>query len=419
MDVVFVPGGMRFSAHVDAGVERALRAARHSVRTLCRECLATVGQGALADVKADLLLTVHGRRFPHALLKGARGIRAKAVWLLDEPQEVDLSERYSRHFDVVFSNDRNTCGVHGPHKTWYLPLAADPSIHLPVGGSQRRDASAAGLSPLPADGEAVSCFLAGEPYRLPSPHGSDAPGVLRRLGRALRLGASALESVSEEQLCDVAFVGGILPERANLLDQAYHLGGDLSWRVVGPDRWHQPVSFRLVWDNGTVSHQEYVGAVRSARILLDIPRDETLSFAGRTNRRGIPATGVGCRPFEVTACGRFLLTDDSRADIFMLFPHGSVGIYRAADAADLAAQVRYWLDHEEEREERAALARAHCLREHTYAVRVRQLVDVVEAWLDTRLPRKASSPRPSLLRPLRAGSAGRAARPPRSEGPKK
>jgi glycosyltransferase involved in cell wall biosynthesis len=369
-----------------------------------------VGQGALADVTADLLLTVHGRRFPHALLKGARGIRAKAVWLVDEPQEVDLSERYSRHFDIVLTNDRNTCGVHGPHKTWYLPLAADPGVHRPAETQRRKDAE--------GTREATG-------HREHREHREESGGREKqrngeqedRFGFSLSeasvssvaegssLSASSATSVAED-IWDVCFAGGILPERAALLHQAYHLAPDISWRIVGPNRWHQPVSFRPAWDSRPISQEEYASALRSACIVLDIPRDETVSFAGRTNRRGIPATGVGCRPFEATACGRFLLSDDSRADIFSLFPHGSVGIYRAGDAADLAAQVHYWLEHAEEREERAALARAHCLREHTYAVRVRQLVDVVQVWLDTRLPGKASSPR-------------RTARPPRSEGPKK
>jgi len=326
MNVVFVPGGMRFSAHIDAAVERALRQNGHQVRKLCRECLATVGQGGLANVKADLLLTVHGRCFPYALLKDAQKVRAKAVWLADEPQEVDLSERYSRHFDIVLTNDRNTCGVHGPHKTWYLPLAADPSIHRPT---------------------------------------------------------------AQQAVYDVAFVGGILPERARLLDQAYGLAPDLSWRIVGPDRWHQPANFGPAWEKQTVSHDDYVAVIRSARVVLDIPRDETVSFAGRTNRGGIPASGVGCRPFEVTACGSFLLTDDSRSDIRSLFPTGSVGLYRAGDAADLAAQIRHWLAQEEERDEAAMFAQEHCLLEHTYTVRLRQLVAIVEAWLETRLPEKA------------------------------
>lgn len=396
MDVVFVPGGMRFSAHVDAAVERALRAARHSVRTLCGQCLATVGQGALADVTADLLLTVHGRRFPHALLKGARGIRAKAVWLVDEPQEVDLSERYSRHFDVVFSNDRNTCGVHGPHKTWYLPLAADPTVHAKEGTAKAAE-NAKGNQ----DKEAGSHREHRE-RREESQEREKDNNQREKEEHGFSLSVTSVNSVAQK-VWDVCFAGGILPERAALLEQAYRLSADLAWRILGPNRHGKAVNLAHVWDRRPISQEEYVGAVRSARIVLDIPRDETVSFAGRTNRRGIPATGVGCRPFEVTACGRFLLTDDSRADIFTFFPHGSVGIYRAADAADLAGQVRYWLDHEEEREERAALARAHCLREHTYAVRVRQLVEMVQAWLDTRLPGKTSSPR-------------RAALPPRSEG---
>jgi spore maturation protein CgeB len=202
---------------------------------------------------------------------------------------------------------------------------------------------------------------------------------------------------------DVAFVGGILPERAALLDHAYQLAPEFSWRIVGPDRWHEPVSFRSVWEDRSVPHEEYVDLVRSARLVLDIPRDEMVSFAGRTNKRSIPATGIGCRPFEVAACGRFLLTDDSRGDIFRLFPKGTTGIYRAADAADLVAQIRYWLEHSEEREEAAALARDHCLREHTYPVRVRQLVDIVRAWLDARLsvPRAGPPARPAV-RPPRA-----------------
>ena len=417
MNVVLVPGGMRFSAHVDAAVERALRAARHSVRTLCRQCLATVGQGALADVKADLLLTVHGRRFPHALLKSARGIRAKAVWLVDEPQEVDLSERYSRHFDIVFTNDRNTCGIHGPHKTWYLPLAADPAMHRPA-ETQRAHSAEAAASAAKAGRKDAEDDEERTGHREHRGHRENGEMREKKQDQEGILSETSVSSVAE-CIWDVCFAGGILPERVALLEQAYRLSGGLAWRIVGPDRHGKAVNFAQVWDRRPISQEEYVGAVRSARIVLDIPRDEALSFAGRTNRRGIPATGVGCRPFEVTACGRFLLTDDSRADIFPFFPHGSVGIYRAGDAADLAAQVRYWLDHEEEREERAALARAHCLREHTYARRVRQLVDVVEAWLTTRLPEKASSPRRGLLRPLAAGYAGRAARPPRSEGPKK
>ena len=317
-----MPGGFRFSAKVDAGVEWALRGAGHQVTRLCRDCLRTIGQGALERVRADVLITVHGRRFPHQLLREVG--YPTVVWLVDEPQEVDMSEGYGKHFRIVITNDANTCGVHGPHKCWYLPLAADPRIHT--------------------------------------------PGPLER------------------EMADVTFVGGVLPERARLLSQVYELTSEFSWRIVGPDRWHKDVSFAEAWQRGCVAHEEYVALLRAARIVLDVPRNELVSFAGRTNRRGIPAVGPNTRVFETTACGRFLLTSDGRRDIFRLFPSGSVGIYRHGDASDLAQQIRYYLEHAEEREDMARAAHETCAAEHTYPARVRQLIRIIEQWKATQMP---------------------------------
>jgi spore maturation protein CgeB len=320
VDIILVPGGMRFSSQIDRGVEAALRAAGHSVRTLCRPCLATIGQGALAELAADLLLSIHGRQFPHALLANAPGIRVKAVWLLDEPQEVDMSEGYGRHFDMVLTNDRNTCGIHGTHKCWYLPLAADPEVHKPSGA---------------------------------------------------------------EKAADVCFVGSMNPFRAALLTAARDLAPDLRWLVVGPNRSGIP----CWWENRSVGHEEYVQLYASAHIGLNVPGDALYDFANRrANKRSIPASGLGCRPFEVTGTGTFLLTDDGRADVSSFWPRGAIGIYRRGDAMDLAAQLRYWRDRDLDRELAAAQARGWTLDHHTYAHRVRELAGVVQAWLDTRTP---------------------------------
>ncbi len=350
MDVLFVPGGFHFSAHVDAAVEWALGALGHRVKRLCRDCLRTIGRGALTNVKADLLLTVHGRRFPHVLLREVH--YPTAVWLVDEPQEVDLSERYGRHFDVVFTNDPNTCGVHGPHKCWYLPLAADPRVHKPG----------------------------------PSRYG----------------------------MVDVTFAGSVLPERAELLSRAYELTPEVSWRIVGPDRAGRARGFSplaRVWRQGTVDHAEYVELMRASRIVLDVPRDEMVSFAGRTNRRAIPAVGVNTRVFEATATGSFLLTSDARPEVSSLFPHGEVGLYRHGDAVDLAERIRHYLREEEEREDLAAAARETCLARHTYPARVRELLEVLTQWQATQMPprppvRRRARREPS--RPRRTSRGGRA-----------
>jgi len=329
MKIVFVPGGFRFSSQVDAGVEKGLRACGHEVVRLCRDCLRTIGSGALQNVRAEVLLTVHGRAFPHRLLQEVD--YPTVVWLVDEPQEVDFSQSYGRHFDMVITNDPNTIGVHGPHRCWYLPLAADPGVHCPG----------------PADRERV----------------------------------------------DVSFVGGILPERARFLARLYTLTRDLSWRIAGPDRTRAEVTFADMWDRRSVAHREYAELTRSARIVLDVPRDEMVSFAGRTNRRGIPAAGVSTRVFETPACGSFLLTSDARCEIERLYPPGAVGIYHHGDPGDCAEQIRYYLEHEDEREEAAEVAYRTCLDRHTYTTRVRQLVEIIERWMETQAPAKEGSRR--------------------------
>ncbi len=74
----------------------------------------------------DLLLVVHGRKF---VQKWRSRIQCKssAVWLLDEPYEVDDSAKYARYFDQVFVNDPNSIPRH--ENAHYLPVAIDPLQH--------------------------------------------------------------------------------------------------------------------------------------------------------------------------------------------------------------------------------------------------------------------------------------------------
>jgi spore maturation protein CgeB len=86
------------------------------------------------DFKPDLLFVVNGRRF-----KGQWGTRfaryRSAVWLLDEPYEVDDTCRYSPIFDTVFLNDPNTLARH--RNSHYLPVCYDPKAHSYRPGEDR------------------------------------------------------------------------------------------------------------------------------------------------------------------------------------------------------------------------------------------------------------------------------------------
>ena len=91
----------------------------------------------LQAFQPDLLLAVHGRRFAPLW----RQLRAKlphtrsAVWLVDEPYEVDDTARWSAAFDVVGLNDAATLARHV--NAFALPVCHDPLLHFDPGGARR------------------------------------------------------------------------------------------------------------------------------------------------------------------------------------------------------------------------------------------------------------------------------------------
>lgn len=85
---------------------------------------------------------------------------------------------------------------------------------------------------------------------------------------------------------------------------------------------------------------------------------------------------VNQRVFDVPACGAFLLTDH-RAQMERLFEPGSeVAVY--ADPQEIPDLVRHYLARPEERDRIARAARKRVLAEHTYVIRMGQLLDVMK-----------------------------------------
>ncbi|MCW7541381.1 glycosyltransferase [Aquabacterium sp. A7-Y] len=80
----------------------------------------------VAAFHPDLLMVVHGRRFAQKWRDHFRAYRT-AVWLTDEPYEVDDTERWSSGFDAVFANDPTT--LHRHRNAHYLPVCFDPKVH--------------------------------------------------------------------------------------------------------------------------------------------------------------------------------------------------------------------------------------------------------------------------------------------------
>jgi Glycosyl transferase family 2/Glycosyl transferases group 1 len=71
----------------------------------------------------ELLFVVHGRKFHHRMQHLLERYNS-AIWLLDEPYEVDDTSRFSSHFRTVFVNDPETLSRHS--NAHYLPVCYNP-----------------------------------------------------------------------------------------------------------------------------------------------------------------------------------------------------------------------------------------------------------------------------------------------------
>ena len=83
-----------------------------------------------------------------------------------------------------------------------------------------------------------------------------------------------------------------------------------------------------------------------------------------------------CRLYEATGVGSMLITD-WKVNLHDLFASGrEVVAYRSAE--ECAAQVRYYLNHDGERAAIGLAGQQRTLRDHTYRLRMQELVDIVQ-----------------------------------------
>jgi len=85
----------------------------------------------------DLLLSVHGSNAPVEKIRAYHSADVTtAVYLLDEPYEVDRTVEWAQYYDCIFSVDQVTVPVHALHtQACFLPLAYNHTIFGPQGPS--------------------------------------------------------------------------------------------------------------------------------------------------------------------------------------------------------------------------------------------------------------------------------------------
>jgi spore maturation protein CgeB len=85
-------------------------------------------------------------------------------------------------------------------------------------------------------------------------------------------------------------------------------------------------------------------------------------------------TGASQRLFDAAAAGAFTLAE-YKADIEQLFPKDEIETFKSKE--EMREKAVYYLGHPEQRQEKAAAARARVLAEHTWTHRARQILETV------------------------------------------
>jgi len=130
-----------------------------------------------------------------------------------------------------------------------------------------------------------------------------------------------------------------------------HVYGDDGWKMLlGPG----PV-FR-----GRMDYENDINKLYSAtRVNVNMSKSQLV-------------TSVNQRVFDAPACGGFVLTDN-REDAFRLFDtDNEIAVFSSME--ELEEKTAYFLENEEERERRARQARRNVLSNHTYLVRMREML---------------------------------------------
>ena len=170
---------------------------------------------------------------------------------------------------------------------------------------------------------------------------------------------------------DVLFIGQRYGRRAQLIERLRGDGYSVSTRGSG-------------WPEGRADVSELAGLFAASKVNLNFLE----SSGGYFRAKGLQFRGAGridallgrligyprqlkARPFEITACGAFLLTEvvPELEECFVSGKElGVIPSYR-----QLRSAVDYWLTHDAERREVAAAGGARAAKDHSYQQRFERL----------------------------------------------
>lgn len=268
--------------------------------------------------KIDFMLVIHGVHMNTAVVDCIRAIGCKTgIILTDEPQQTEVSKVWSRHYDYVFTNDRNTLTRHD--NCSFLPTASNPDIFH--------------------------------------------PGEVDRFYKS-----------------DILVGGSFYRERKEFMEneELYECLKKYDVKCVGARKFNiDCCDPRFKWFGPRKIHiDEMASFVRGTKICIDIPRNELEDsvFPGG-NFLGIKASNLSPRIYEAGLSKTLCLTDKSRNDIKDLFNGGIHQTYKSVTS--LCEYIDYYMENEIIRESIVDEHYDFCSKYHTYVNRVKRIEQVV------------------------------------------
>lgn len=164
---------------------------------------------------------------------------------------------------------------------------------------------------------------------------------------------------ASEFACDVSFVGTWSPKRDLVLRRL----ADFDMKIYG-----------YGWDGASLGLREKFR--KTADNITELPFIYNFSKinVNVTMEQGV--SSLNMRVFDVMACEGFLISDH-KSDFDELFDcEKEVVSYKHVD--ELPDLVRHYLDHEDERREKARAARRRVLREHSYKRRAEFIIETLQ-----------------------------------------
>ncbi len=163
---------------------------------------------------------------------------------------------------------------------------------------------------------------------------------------------------------DVSFIGAPYGKRLDYIRFLITNGVDV--QVYG-NGWERFADIKPYW-HGFLSHAEMIQIINRSKINLNFlwtsADREKCTIKGRT--------------LEISACGAFQLSNFT--DEFSNYGFcDTENIAVFCDKADMLAKVRYYLSHDEEREDIARRAYEHVLRNHTWSQRFQEIFAKLDA----------------------------------------